>query len=233
MRYSTGALRKNKTGFYRFYLCYNDRMLNLKEERALFAQGFKLIGGIDEAGRGPLAGPVVAACVLVPSGFRPGNSKFMGINDSKKLTDKKRSALFELIAGEFSYGVGVVDHRTIDRINILEATFLAMKQAIGALKQKGDYYLIDGIFQVPGSAIRQKAIIGGDGLVFSIAAASIMAKVTRDRIMSEMHSEYPQYGFDVHKGYGTKSHLEKLDLHGPCPIHRRSYAPVHERLKSS
>lgn len=200
-------------------------MLDLQEESRLFASGLRSVGGIDEAGRGPLAGPVVAACVIIGPEMADVASRFKEINDSKKLTPKRREALFSLITSELAYGVGIVDHETIDRINILEATFLAMKKAISALKYKADIYLIDGLFEIPRSSIKQKAIVGGDSLVFSIAAASIVAKVTRDRLMMEMHDRYPAYGFDAHKGYGTKKHLEQLKRHGPCPIHRRSFAP--------
>jgi len=201
-------------------------MLNLTVENDLFSQGCRLIGGLDEAGRGPLAGPVVAACIILPAGFTIGE-RLAKVNDSKKLTAKKREELFEIILGEIAgVGVGICDHLTIDRINILQASFLAMKKAIGALKEKPDYIVLDGKFPIPNLSLRQKPIIGGDSKVFSIAAASIIAKVTRDRIMLKLHETFPDYGFDQHKGYGTKLHLERLERFGPCPIHRRSFAPV-------
>lgn len=209
-------------------------MLNLNEEQNIFNQGFNLVGGIDEAGRGPLAGPVVAACVMVcRDHLTPLSPLCKGgavINDSKKLTAKKREEAFEFIINNFQYGVGICDHNTIDRINILQASFLAMKKAISALKQKPDFILLDGKFLIPNLSIKQKTIIGGDALVFSIAAASIIAKVTRDRIMRKMHKVYPNYGFDAHKGYGTKMHLKRLRQHGPSPIHRKSFGPVRRRI---
>ncbi len=202
-------------------------MLNLDEEQNIFSQGYNEIGAIDEAGRGPLAGPVVAACVLLKGDSVPHISNDLSlINDSKKLTAKRREKLFNIIRSEFEFGIGICDHNTIDRINILQAAFLAMKKAIGAVKQKPDFIILDGKFPIPNISIRQKAIISGDSLVFSIAAASILAKVARDRIMMEMHDTYPNYGFDKHKGYGTKLHMEQLRKFGPSPIHRRSFKPV-------
>lgn len=199
-------------------------MLDLIEEQKLFDQGYKLVAGIDEAGRGPLAGPVVAACAVCSPNIN--NDKLKLIKDSKKLTAKTREALFEVIKQEFvEVGVGICDHQTIDRINILQATFLAMKKAIGALKQKPNFIILDGKFKIPNCSYNQKAIIKGDELILSIAAASIIAKVTRDRIMFKMHKLYPDYGFDQHKGYGTKLHLECLKKYGPCPIHRMSFRP--------
>jgi len=205
-------------------------MLGFDKENSLFAQGLGLIAGVDEAGRGPLAGPVVAAAISLKADFLADPEKLerlKGVNDSKKLTAKKRDELFEIIKAEcFEFGVGICDHQTIDRINILEATFLAMKIAIGQLKSKPDHLLIDGKFVIPNSSFRQEAIIDGDALIFSIAAASIVAKVTRDRIMDEMDKKYPAYGFAKHAGYGTKFHLDALKEHGPCPIHRRSFKPI-------
>jgi ribonuclease HII len=158
--------------------------------------------------------------------------KLKGINDSKKLTAKKREALFDLIKENFfEIGVGIVDHQTIDRINILEATFLAMKMALGNLKSKPDILLVDGKFPIPNLSTRQEAIIDGDALIFSIAAASIIAKVTRDRLMEEYDKKYPAYGFAKHAGYGTKFHLEAIKQFGPCPIHRKTFKPISEMIK--
>jgi ribonuclease HII len=210
-------------------------MLNFNKENSLFASGLKLVAGVDEAGRGPLAGPVVAAvAVLKPemaaefstSGF------FDKLKDSKLLSAEKRDEFFDLIKESFfETAVGICDHATIDRVNIFQATFLAMKMAIGNLKTKPDYLLIDGKFPIPNLSLRQEAIINGDAIIFSIAAASVIAKVTRDRMMEKFHEQYPQYGFLNHKGYGTKVHLEALTKYGPCPIHRRSFGPVSDLTK--
>ncbi|MFH1662295.1 MAG: ribonuclease HII [Candidatus Falkowbacteria bacterium] len=203
-------------------------MLELIEEKKLFDQGYKFIAGIDEAGRGPLAGPVVAACVIIKPDFKinPEISGLKLINDSKKLTEKIREELFDIIKDEFyEIGIGMCDHNTIDRINILQASFLAMKKAIGALKNKPEFIMLDGKFPIPNCSFKQRPIIKGDALVFSIATASIIAKVTRDRIMKQMHEIYPNYCFDKHKGYGTKLHMECLKKYKPCPIHRKSFAP--------
>lgn len=205
-------------------------MLNLTEEKALFAAGYRLIGALDEAGRGPLAGPVVAACVLVNPDFQLNDERLKLVNDSKKLSEKKREELFDLIYGQFSVGVGITDHETIDRINILEATFLSMKKAVGSLRDKPDVLLVDGKMTIPNTSFAQKAIVDGDALVFSIAAASIVAKVTRDRIMVKMHDKFPQYAFNLHKGYGTKLHLERIQEFGPCQIHRKTFAPIKKCL---
>ena len=201
-------------------------MLDLAEEKKIFDLGYELIGGIDEAGRGPLAGPVVAACVIIKANFSI-NNELKEVNDSKKLTAKKRELLFDLIKKNFiEVGVGICDHRTIDRINILQATFLAMKKAVGSLKTKPEFLMIDGSIKIPNCSTPQEVFIKGDERIFAIAAASIIAKVTRDRLMLEMDKLYPQYGFIKHKGYGTKDHLEKLKQYGPCPIHRLSFNRV-------
>jgi len=203
-------------------------MLELTEEQNLFSAGYKIIAGIDEAGRGPLAGPVVAACVALEPGFidKLDSPEIELIKDSKKLTAKKREELAEFIMERLGeVGIGVCGHQTIDRINILQASFLAMKKAVGSLKQKPDFILLDGNLKISNCSYRQKAIIKGDELVFCIAAASIIAKVERDRIMLEMHDIYPNYGFDKHKGYGTKLHMERLKKYGPCAIHRMSFKP--------
>ncbi|MFH0955930.1 MAG: ribonuclease HII [Candidatus Falkowbacteria bacterium] len=200
--------------------------MDLNEERQLFSQGYKTIGALDEAGRGPLAGPVVAACVMFNSDIKISDG-LLGVKDSKKLSEKAREILFELIKQNFiEVGVGICDHKTIDRINILQATFLAMKKAISSVKNKPDFIIIDGLAMLPNYSTPQQAYVKGDEKLFTIAAASIVAKVTRDRIMREMNELYPAYGFDKHKGYGTKFHLEKLKQYGPCAIHRLSFKKV-------
>ena len=186
-------------------------------ENKLFAEGVTLIAGMDEAGRGPLAGPVTAACCI------PDFSKIVeGVNDSKKLTEKKRESLFDLIkSSSVSFSVVSVDEATIDEINILNATKKAMKEALQKLEIKPEYLLVDAVkcdFGLPYSPI-----IHGDALSYSIAAASVLAKVTRDRLMLEYDDLYPEYGFAKHKGYGTKQHIEALKKYGPCPIHRRTF----------
>lgn len=186
-------------------------------ENKLFAEGVTLIAGMDEAGRGPLAGPVTAACCI------PDFSKIVeGVNDSKKLTEKKRESLFDLIkSSSVSFSVVSVDEATIDKINILNATKKAMKEALQKLEIKPEYLLVDAVkcdFGLPYSPI-----IHGDALSYSIAAASVLAKVTRDRLMLEYDELYPEYGFAKHKGYGTKQHIEALKKYGPCPIHRRTF----------
>lgn len=201
-------------------------MLDLAEEKKIFAQGYKTIGALDEAGRGPLAGPVVAACVTINANFSINNA-LKEINDSKKLTAKKRELLFDLIKKHFiEAGIGISDHKTIDRINILQATFLAMKKVISSIKNKPQFLMIDGSIKIPNCSMRQQTFIKGDEKIFSIAAASIIAKVTRDRLMLDFDKLYPQYGFIQHKGYGTKYHLDKLKQYGPCPIHRLSFNRV-------
>jgi len=201
-------------------------MLGLEEEKNLFSLGYKLIASLDEAGRGPLAGPVVAACVILPVGFEVGEEKLKLVADSKKINASRREELFSVISEQFRVGIGICDNKTIDKINIFQASFLAMKKALGALKEKPDFVLLDGGFKIPNYTGEQKNIVKGDRLVFSIAAASIIAKVTRDRLMRKFHGQYPQYGFDQHKGYGTKLHLANLKKYGPCPIHRFSFGPV-------
>ena len=188
-------------------------------------QGFKNIAGIDEAGRGPLAGPVVAAAVIFPS-----QVNIPGLNDSKKLSTKKREELFPKIQ-EISvfYGVAVVDQKVIDKINILQAARLAMKQAVETLKITPGLLLIDGNQKID-STLNQWAIVKGDSRSLSIAAASVLAKVTRDRIMDDYHKLYPQYEFNRHKGYGTKLHRNLIQEHGPCPIHRNTFKGVAEYI---
>ncbi|MGN0317262.1 MAG: ribonuclease HII [Lachnospira sp.] len=178
----------------------------------------RYICGIDEAGRGPLAGPVVAGAVILPK-----DSRILYINDSKKLSEKKRDELFDIIKNEaISYGIGIVSCEVIDEINILQATYRAMKEAISKLNVQPDLLLNDAV-TIPGVDIRQVPIIKGDAKSQSIAAASILAKVTRDRIMYDMDERYPEYGFAAHKGYGTKAHMDAIREFGPCPIHRKTF----------
>jgi len=192
-----------------------------KEERNLRQRGYQLIAGIDEAGRGPLAGPVVAAAVILPADYR--NSE---INDSKQLSALQRERLFvEIKNVALSYAVSLISPKDIDEIGILNATKLAMRQAVQKLDPRPDFILIDAV-SINLDGIPQKAIIRGDETVFSIAAASILAKVSRDHLMAKYHQKYPQYGFDQHMGYGTEIHLRAISKHGPSPIHRMTFAPL-------
>jgi ribonuclease HII len=201
-------------------------MLNLNNENKLFKMGYKTIAGVDEAGRGPLAGPVVAACVVFDSNFKLNEKLWEKLTDSKKLLAKDREVLFKIIKENcLAVEIGVVNNKKIDQINILQASFLAMKKAIANLKIKPDYILVDGKFKIPDLNIDQGAICQGDANVFSIAAASIIAKVSRDWLMTEYDKKYPQYNFKQHKGYGTKLHYLKIKENGPCSIHRQSFAP--------
>lgn len=202
--------------------------MDLKIEQKYFSHCYKMVAGVDEVGRGPLAGPVVAACVVIGSEFVIPK-ELEGVKDSKKLSEKKREELYEDIMRILpDVGVGICNHKIIDKVNILQATFLAMKKAVTELKEEPEIVLVDGKFTVPILSVQQKAIIKGDSSVFSIAAASIVAKVVRDRLMRKIHDKYPEYGFHKHKGYGTKFHIEALKKYGPCPIHRRSFSPVKE-----
>lgn len=199
------------------------------EERLAWMEGFRCVVGVDEAGRGALAGPVVAAAVVFPAEYAPG-----GIDDSKALTPAQREQLFERIrAMARGVGVGVVGPDVIDRINVLQATHQAMREAVGALPAglRPDMALIDGLPVRP-FPISQTALVHGDSRSISIAAASIIAKVTRDRVMVEYDAIYPQYGFAVHKGYCVPAHLHSLKQHGPSPIHRRSFSPVADCFES-
>lgn len=193
-------------------------MLEFTIENELRAKGFTAVCGVDEAGRGPLCGPVVAAACILPEGYIPE-----GINDSKKLTEKKREKLFDIICeNALAYCIAEASVEEIDRLNILEADLLAMRRAIEGLSIPADYALIDGNiardFPIPA-----KAVIHGDAISPSIAAASILAKVTRDRLCLELDRAYPQYGIAKHKGYGTKLHMDALREHGPSPIHRKQF----------
>ena len=189
-----------------------------KIEDEFFAHGIKLICGVDEAGRGPLAGPVCAAAVILPPHF-----EIPGLNDSKKLTDKRRRDLYPLIKeSAVAYGIGFASHEEIDEINILQATYLAMERAIAQLSIAPEQLLIDGN-RAKDFGIPTQTVVKGDSLSASIAAASILAKVTRDDWMLQAATEYPQYHFEIHKGYGTKAHYEALTDHGACTIHRRTF----------
>jgi len=207
---------------------FSKRLIRLREEKerlkrmSVFevqarGRGFVHIGGIDEAGRGPLAGPVVAACVVLPD-----DCFIEHLNDSKKLTGTLREKLFDIIVKEaVDYGIGITMPEEIDQINILNATKKAMIQAVSDLKRKPDYLIIDSL-KLP-LPIEQYPVDKGDSLSVSVAAASVIAKVTRDRWMEEAHRQYPQYGFDRHKGYGTREHMEAIRKYGLCPIHRKSF----------
>jgi ribonuclease HII len=225
---------------------------NLREEKKLWKKGIKRVVCLDEAGRGPLAGPVVAAAVILNSKFKMQNAKLkfkiQNLRDSKKLTAKQREEWYKILTKnqKIEWGIGKVSEKIIDKINIFEATKLAMKRAVKNLERKFkeshifrdrkkkriiDFLILDGNFKID-LPISQKSIIGGDEKVFSCAAASILAKVTRDRIMMCYHKKYPKYRFDLHKGYPTKFHLKMLKKYGPCKIHRKSFGPVRTcRLK--
>jgi ribonuclease HII len=187
-------------------------------EDSFYEQGIGVICGVDEAGRGPLAGPVCAAAVILPH-----HLEIPGLDDSKKLTDKRRRELMPVIKEQaIAYGIGFASHEEIDEINILQATFLAMQRALDQLQGKADFALIDGNREKD-FGLPVKTVVKGDSLSANIAAASVIAKVTRDELMEEMAKEYPQYGFEIHKGYGTKAHYAALMEHGPCPIHRMTF----------
>ena len=187
-------------------------------ERAAFADGYKLVCGVDEAGRGPLAGPVCAAAVILPP-----DCAIEGLNDSKKLTDKRRRALYDVIVEQaVAYGIAFASHQEIDEVNILQATFLAMRRAASQLAVQPELVLVDGN-RNPQLGLPSQTIVKGDSLSASIAAASILAKVTRDRWMEELDAKYPQYGFAIHKGYGTKRHYAALTEFGPCEEHRQTF----------
>ena len=187
-------------------------------EHNAYLRGFTAVCGIDEAGRGPLAGPVCAAAVLLPEGV-----VIDGLNDSKKLSEKKRDLLFPVIEeNALAFGIGFADEKEIDEINILQATFLAMRRAFDAMQRRCDYVLVDGN-RMPPMPVPGETVVKGDAKSPSIAAASILAKVSRDRVMLEYAKQYPEYQFEKHKGYGTKAHVEALHAFGPSPIHRRTF----------
>ena len=187
-------------------------------ENSLYSNGFQVICGVDEAGRGPLAGPVCAAAVILPKGL-----EIPGLTDSKKLTDKKRRELFPIIKEQaLAYGIGLASHEEIDEINILQATYLAMERALAQLNMKPDIALIDGN-RAKDFGLPVRTVVKGDSLSANIAAASVLAKVTRDDLMLELAQSYPQYGFEVHKGYGTKAHYEALREYGASNIHRMTF----------
>ena len=190
----------------------------LEFEKEAAAKGYKAVCGVDEAGRGPLAGPVCAAAVILPE-----NTIIEGVNDSKKLSEKKREALFDVIKEQaLSYSIAFASVEEIEEMNILNATMLAMKRAVEGLDVKADYAMIDGN-RLPNLDIDSEFIIKGDAKSMSIACASILAKVSRDRLLYKYAEEFPEYSFDKHKGYGTKLHVEALRTYGPCPVHRMSF----------
>lgn len=187
------------------------------EEKA-WQNGYSAVCGVDEAGRGPLAGPVCAAAVILPAGI-----VIDGLNDSKKLTEKKREALFDVITeNAISWSVSLVDETVIDEINILQATYRAMQQAVEGLPRPADFVYVDGN-RSEGLSLPHECVVSGDAKIPSVAAASIIAKVTRDRLMRDFAVRYPAYGFEKHKGYGSRAHYAALLEHGPCPIHRRTF----------
>jgi ribonuclease HII len=195
--------------------------VTLEIERSLWMQGVGSIAGVDEAGRGPLAGPVVAASVIFPR-----DVLIEGVNDSKKISEKQREKLYDVIRAQaLAVGVGIVGHEVIDRINILQATILAMHKAIEEMKGKPDFVIVDGN-SFRHETLRFQNVIGGDAKSFTIAAASIIAKVTRDRMMREFDHQYPNYGFAQHKGYGTQRHLDAIREFGLCEIHRKTFHSI-------
>ena len=206
---------------------------DFSREYKLFKKGYKNIAGVDEAGRGPLAGPVVAATVIFSDNEATIKSLIKsGVRDSKTLTFKKKEFLYDAIIENCKdWSVGIVAEEIIDKINILEASLLAMRIAVEKLNIKPDFLLVDGNHTIENYPANQTAIPGADQNIFSVSAASIIAKVTRDRILIDLDKKYPGYGFARHKGYGTKLHMEMLAKMGPCEIHRKSFAPVKKLLK--
>jgi ribonuclease HII len=201
-------------------------------ERALWRQNLARVAGVDEAGRGPLAGPVVAAAAILPSRWAETGlpAALAGLNDSKQLTETQREKFFAFITscGEIEFAIAAVDAAVIDEINILQATYRAMNGALAKFNPPPAHALVDGR-PVKTMRVPQTAIVKGDALSYSIAAASVLAKVTRDRLMLKFHAQFPGYGFDEHKGYGTAKHLAAISKHGACPIHRKSFAPLKQQ----
>lgn len=197
-----------------------ERLAKLKEiENSVYKEGYKLICGVDEAGRGPLAGPVVVASAIMPK-----ESMIEGVNDSKKISEKKREKLYDIITTEaISYGVGIIQQDEIDEINILNATKKGLTESLKQLRIKPDIILVDALRDINTLNIPYRSVIKGDAKIYSIACASIIAKVTRDRIMREWDKVYPQYGFISHKGYGTAKHIAAIKEYGLCPLHRKSF----------
>jgi ribonuclease HII len=207
-------LKKTKTGDKLFF------------EKELWSKGYKLVAGVDEAGRGPLAGPVVAACVIFPEDI-----DIPGIDDSKKLTPQKREELYKKIKeSALDFGVGIVKEKEIDKLNIFRASLKAMQKAVSGLKNIPHFILIDGNQKIPDLKLPQLPVVKGDSLSLSCAAASIIAKVERDRMMKKFHRKYPQFLFERNKGYSSREHLEALKRFGPCEIHRRSFKRVMDCL---
>ncbi len=204
----------------------------LEFERDLWSREFTLVAGVDEAGRGPLAGPVVAAAVILPATWANGgfDARLTDLNDSKQLTEAQRENFFEIITThpDLRYAIAIVDAATIDRINILQATHRAMNEALAKLQPQPQHVLVDGR-PVKSMTLPQTALVKGDSRSYSIAAASVLAKVTRDRMMLEFDAKFPGYGFAVHKGYGTPQHLAAIEKLGPCPIHRMTFAPLKQK----
>ncbi len=213
------------------------------EERATIAAGYARAIGVDEVGRGPLVGPVVAVAAVVrqpslynvaPEDLYAQDERWRLVRDSKKLSAKQRADVRALIDAQFVTAVGLCDHATIDRMNILDASFLAMKKAIGALARElrdEAQVIVDGDKVLPAYSGAQRAVPGADATVMTVAAASIVAKMTRDAMMEALHAQYPQYGFDKHKGYGTRQHMDALRRYGPTPLHRKSFKPVRRVLR--
>lgn len=204
----------------------------LEFERELWSREFTLVAGVDEAGRGPLAGPVVAAAVILPATWTNGgfDARLVDLNDSKQLTEAQRENFFQIITThpDLRYAIAIVDAETIDRINILQATHRAMNEALAKLQPQPQHVLVDGR-PVKSMTLPQTALVKGDSRSYSIAAASVLAKVTRDRQMLEFDAKFPGYGFAIHKGYGVPQHLAAIEKLGPCPIHRMSFAPLKQK----
>lgn len=205
---------------------------NLNEEKKLWKAGYNIVAGVDEAGRGPLAGPVVAGAVVIIWDKIRDKKLFKKVKDSKKLTRKQREEIYNIVFNNKAiiWGIGKVSEKMIDKMNIFEATKLAMRKAVKNLKEKPDFLILDGNFKIRAECF-QKPIVKADEKVVSCSLASIMAKVERDKIMERMHKKFPVYGFNKHKGYGTKYHIEMIEKHGPSVIHRATFNPVFKMIK--